>query len=298
MEAEFEEKEYEGPLNHELLVNDPRVWPPGQVFEKYMGIDAALMVMSPLFWQAVGYSHPLTGVVLNDLRFGHIWRQVGRKRKLPTFATNLFLQVKRPEFLSRSNYSVPIYGEHYRFNIKPHQQVALGRLAKTLGSRGRVFYAAPVFHTHDELYCLTEQQELVKNSNFAPIHRLDGHERWLYNRPGASGVGHSEPEKIDEPSFSDQLNDLETMSIEFDNRKRDTTLEDLQFVAKAIQSSVRETSQSSPISREYLRRIESLFVAEREPHLLQTAKLFAQIVTFCQLFAVQWHVVSSERSNF
>lgn len=298
MEAEFEEKEYEGPLNHELLAGDPRFWPPGQVFEKYMGFDAALMITSPLFWQAVGYSHPLSGLVLNDLRFGYIWRQVGRKRKLPTFAANLFLQVKRPEFLSRSNYSVPIYGWHYRFNIKLHQQAALGRLAKKLGRRGRVFYAAPVFHTHDELYRITERQELVKNSNFAPVHRLDGHERWLYSTPGVSGVGHSEPQKIDEPNFFDQLDDLETISVEFDNRRRDTTLEDLQFVAQAIQSSVRETSQSSPVSREYLRRIESLFVTEREPHALQSAKFFAQIVVFCQLFGVQWHVVSSESSNF
>lgn len=298
MEAEFEEKEYEGPLNHELLASDPRFWPPGQVFEKHMGIDAALMVSSPLFWHAVGFSHPLVGVVLNDLCFGYIWSKVGRKRKLPTFATNLFLQVKRPEFLSRSNHSVPIYGPHYRFNIKPHQQIALGRLAKKLGHRGRVFYAAPVFHTHDELYRLTVRQELAQNSNFAPIHRLDVHKRWLYSRPGASGIGHSKPEKIDEPSFPDQLNDLEMMSIEFDNRKRDTILEDLQFVARAIQSSVRETRQSSPISQEYLRRTESLFVAEREPYALQVTKYFAQIVTFCQLFGVQWHVVSSESGNF
>lgn len=298
MEAEFEEKEYEGPLNHELLASDPRIWPPGQVFEKYMGIDSALMVMSPLFWQAVGFSYPLPGAVLNDLRFGHVWRQVGRKRKLPTFATNLFLQVKRPEFLSRSNSSVPIYGEHYRFSIKAHQQLALCCLAKTLGHRGRVFYAAPVFHTHNELYRLTERKELVKNSNFAPIHRLDGHERWLYSRPGVKGIGHSEPEKIEEPSFSDQLNDLEAMSIEFDNRRGDTTLEDLKFISQAIQSSVRESSHSSPISREYLRRTEPLIVAEREPLALQTAKLFAQIVIFCQLFGVQWHVVSSEPGNF
>ncbi|WP_230371301.1 hypothetical protein [Paludibacterium denitrificans] len=176
--------------------------------------------------------------------------------------------------------------------------MALVRLAKTLGHRGKVFYAAPVFHTHDVLYRLTARQELVKNSNFAPIHRLNGHERWLYSKPGASGVGHSEPEKIDEPNFLDQLNDLETMSIEFDNRRNETTLEDLRFVALAIQSSARETSWSSPISREYLRRTEALSAVEHEPYELQAAKLFMQIVTFCQLFGVQWHVVSSEQDNF
>jgi len=295
LEAQFEEKEYEGPLNHELLASDSRIWPPGQVFEKHMGIDAALMVTSPLFWRNVGFSHPLAGVVLDDLSFGHIWRQVGKKRRLPTFATNLFLQVKRPEFLSRSSYSAPMYGRHYRFNIKPHQQLALSRLARKLGHRGRVFYAAPVFHTHDELYRFTERQELVKNSNFAPVSRLDGHERWLYRRPGASGVGHSEPEEIDEPSFSEQLDDLETISIEFDNRRTDTIREDLQFVVQAIQSSVRETSQSSRVSREYLKRTEPLFVAEPDSNALQIAKLFAQIVVFCQLFGVQWRVLSSER---
>lgn len=51
MECEFEEKEYEGPLNNELLLGDPRIWSPGQVFEKYMGIDSALFVGSQLFWE-------------------------------------------------------------------------------------------------------------------------------------------------------------------------------------------------------------------------------------------------------
>lgn len=264
-----------------------------------MGIDVALMVTSPLFWQTIGFSNPLPGVVLNDLRFGRIWRQVGRRRTLPTFATNLFLQVKRPEFLSRSNNSVRISGAHYRFTIKQHQQGALGHLAKTLGRRGRVFYAAPVFHTHDDLYRLTAQRELVENSNFAPIHRLNGHKRWLYSRPGASGVGHSEPEKIDEPSFSDQLSDLDAMSRELDNQRHDTILEEgLLFVARVIQSSARETSLFSPVSREYLRRTEVLSIERHESYALQAAKLFMQIVTFCQLFGVQWHVVSSDRDNF
>jgi hypothetical protein len=297
VEAEFEEKEYEGPLNQELLSGDPRLWPPGQVFEKYMGIDAALMVASPLFWQSLGFSNSLPGTILNDLRFGYIWTQVRRKRRLPTFATNLFLQVKRPEYLSRSNCSVRMYGDHYRFNIKAHQQTALGRLARNLSHRGLVAYASPVFHTHERLFRLTERRELVTNSNFAPIHRLDGHSRWLYNRSGATGVAHSEPEQIAEPSFSKQLDQLEVMSAEFDNRRQDTTLDDLQFLAKSMYASARESSESSPISREFLRRSEHLLSAETEPIALQTAKLFAQIVMFCQMFGLHWHVVSSESAG-
>ena len=44
MDAEFEEKEYEFPLNSQLLWGNQNIWSPGQVFEGNFGIDAALEV--------------------------------------------------------------------------------------------------------------------------------------------------------------------------------------------------------------------------------------------------------------
>ena len=40
MRCEFEEKEYEQPLNYELAWKQ-RVWSPGQLFENKLGFDAA-----------------------------------------------------------------------------------------------------------------------------------------------------------------------------------------------------------------------------------------------------------------
>lgn len=295
MECEFEEKEYEGPLNHELLLGDPRIWSPGQVFEKHMGLDSALFVWSQLFWESLGYKHPLLGVVVNDLRFGHIWRRTNRKRMLPSFATNLFLQVKRSECMIRSNYKIPLYSPYYRFSIKPHQQLALAKLSRKLNHRGLVMYAAPVFHTHEELYEAVRSRSLVANTNFANIDRLNGHDRWNYQRAGCSGVAHSEPERIEMPAFQEQLTGLEAMSIEFDNRRRNTLEEDLVFVFKAMRASALETQDESPISREYLRHVVD---AADGGELRRSAVLFANILLYCWLFGLHWHVVSSEDANY
>lgn len=37
--AEFEEKEYEGPLYNQLERGNRLLWPPGQVLEGYLGFD-------------------------------------------------------------------------------------------------------------------------------------------------------------------------------------------------------------------------------------------------------------------
>jgi hypothetical protein len=261
-----------------------------------MGIDSALFVNSPIFWEMMGYRNYLPGVVTNDLRFGHIWRKLNRKRMLPTFASNLFLQIKRPECLKRYNSKIGMGFPYYRFTIKQHQQTALAKLASKLNHRGLVLYAAPAFHTHDELYRATNNKQLVERSNFAPIDRLSGHDTWNYKYPGSSGIAHSEPERIEGPNFQELLSQLELMSNEFDNRRRNTIEEDLGFIAGAMRSATQETSNSNPISREYLSRATE--VGEKENEMIRISKMFLNILIFCGLFGIHWHVVSSERSNY
>jgi hypothetical protein len=96
IEAEFEEKEYEFPLYHQLARVSQNVWAPGQVFEGYFGVDAALKVTTAEIWRKLGYPAPLCGVVLDDMRWGYIWRRRGGPRQLPTFNLNLFIQAKEP----------------------------------------------------------------------------------------------------------------------------------------------------------------------------------------------------------
>ena len=49
MQCEFEEKEYEQPLNYELAWKR-RVYSPGQVFENKIAIDAAVFSRNQKFW--------------------------------------------------------------------------------------------------------------------------------------------------------------------------------------------------------------------------------------------------------
>ena len=63
MTAEFEEKEYEIPLNTQLLLGNRNIWTPGQVFEGNFGIDAALEVTRGDFWQIVEFPHIPSGVI-------------------------------------------------------------------------------------------------------------------------------------------------------------------------------------------------------------------------------------------
>jgi hypothetical protein len=77
--AQFEEKEYEEPLNLELLV-DPRnaFWPPGQVLEKHFGFDATLFSSHPILWPLLGNAAPLPGVPLNRVNWDAVWKSLGR----------------------------------------------------------------------------------------------------------------------------------------------------------------------------------------------------------------------------
>lgn len=92
----------------------------------------------------------------------------------------LFLQFKRPQFVSRRHPASPTWPQvgvpHYRVAIDTdgHQHAALAALQHSLsvgGEHGNVYYAAPVFHTQfdfDQSYGLgrvLEQSTLVEPSD-------------------------------------------------------------------------------------------------------------------------------------
>lgn len=94
MRCEFEEKEYEQPLNYEL--GKQNVWSPGQVFESIVGFDAAIISNNPEFWklwQTRGLSLGRQGIHLD----WQIWEMVEERWKSKTFPKlkfNLFVQHK------------------------------------------------------------------------------------------------------------------------------------------------------------------------------------------------------------
>lgn len=157
--AEFEEKDFEGPLYNELLLGSHRFATPGQVFENAFGIDAALEAQHPIFWDQFGYRDIPDGINLNHYRWGWVWRRYGGSRELPSFPVNLLIQAKRPDYLlgRRADFvDLGIPAHYWRFFTTEHQQLMLEQLVRQLHHRALVVYASPAFHTLRNLYNHTE----------------------------------------------------------------------------------------------------------------------------------------------
>ena len=197
--AEFEEKEFEGPLNGQLGLGGP-IWSPGQVLEEAVGFDVAIFTVHATFWASCGFTAPPQGAVI----YASWWPGFPfTNRSPPTFRVNVFLQYKRPEYLSRSSASEwsEWKSAYYRFWITDHQQTALDACAASLGQNGYVAYASPAFHTRAALFDHVEKQTLILNTHFAPATKLSGHGRYTYVSTSAPGKAHSEPTDVEPLSF-------------------------------------------------------------------------------------------------
>lgn len=288
MKAEFEEKDFEAPLYNELRFGSHRIATPGQVFEGKFGIDAALEAEHPLFWNLFGYYEIPKGVVLDHLRWGFMWRKLGRKRRLPTFNTNLLIQAKRPIPLSRASSHLKGYGfssKHWRFEITDHQQEILEKVSHNLRRKALVIYAAPAFHTLDDLYNHTEAQTVVEHSNFVKVERLHNHKQWYYYQAGTSGVAHSEPEFIEDVS----LNSMIEQMGEF-GQENESVSENLRYLHKMTVDACQEIQDHNPIAKYYLRlhgrlmRLDELYDIEETIH-------YSAFNLFCNVAKLKWLVV-------
>ena len=132
--AEFEEKEFEKPLYNQLEDGKCDVWTPGQCFEGYIGFDYSGNISNYEFWKKFGGFIP-RGVVLNDYNMGYIWKKMKKRRMLPDFSMNLFIQAKRP-YIHSGTFSGAIYDtKHYSFEINQRQQRILEGLDQKLHHR-------------------------------------------------------------------------------------------------------------------------------------------------------------------
>ncbi len=197
--AEFEEKEFEGPLNGQLGLGGP-LWSPGQVLENLVGFDVAMLTTDAVFWAARGFLVPPQGAV--GLPAWWPWAlncRAWHLRHPPPFKMNVFLQHKRPEYLSRSSAAewATWNTAYFRFWITHHQQVALDACASALGQNGLVAYASPAFHTRVDLFGHIADRTLVANTHFAPAIKLNRHTRYTYVDATTSGLAHSEPSRVE-----------------------------------------------------------------------------------------------------
>ncbi len=286
MTAEFEEKEYENPLNTQLLLGNRNIWTPGQVFEGNFGIDAALKVTRSDFWRIAGVPHILSGVILDDFNFRYVWRRLGKDRQLPTFKLNLFLQAKRPDGMQYRPAVLRSQGlqfPYWRFGIKTHQQDLLSKLKRKLRNRAFVAYGCAAFHRYDELFAHTENGTLVENSTFINVERLVGHHKWIYDQPGSVGFAMSEPEFIKDNNLFDEIEKtVETFEIENDNPSNN-----LKALSSAIIEICEESDEKSILAKEILRR----YQWNRDTIRSVEVRRFLNVINFSIVTNSNWMVL-------
>lgn len=293
--AQFEEKEYEIPLYLELYNHAP-LWSPGQVLEAQLGVDAVLRTESRALWQRLGFSQPLRGFALNRLR-----RMTRRRRALPRFAANLFLQVKRPTELFRRPKGItatdlPGTRPFWRFELRERQHDVLSQVAVRVRNRALVAYASPAFADLDTLYDCIDTRRLIENTTFIEVSRLQNHRRWVYNEAGSSGVRCSSPERIVDAPFFVQLEELRASA----GRSEDVS--PLNNLAGSIERVIAgELRYEDPRTRAVRRRFAeidditdgSATVSDEGPPARASAVLnpFAKVHVFSQIFGLEWFVV-------
>lgn len=297
--AEFEEKEFEGPLNGQLGLGGP-LWSPGQVLEQLVGFDVAMLTVNSVFWAAHGYAAPPPGAVVQPAWWPWpIIRLAVRVRRPPPFRMNVFLQHKRPEYLSRSSASewTTWNASYFRFWITSHQQVALDACATALGQNGLVAYSCPAFHRRVDLWSHIQNGTLIANTHFAPAPNLSGHRRYTYVNATSPGVAHSEPSKVapltvlngaggngdgppDEPRSGG------------DGRRPEDLLREARRASQAAITASPGLVGSEALHAEAVRRAEATLAAVGEP-VTDDMRDFIFAALFSAMSGIQWLVLAA-----
>jgi hypothetical protein len=215
--AEFEEKQYEMPLVHELAAGSPHVYPAGQVLEELVGYDVALMPGDGAIWKLLDVGAP-SGALLSPSLWMPFERRP-REEELPALFVSLILQFKRPQYLDHWRAGQYEYwqGGYFRFRLDAEQQLRLQSLEVGVASDALVRYAAAAFVEYLALCRHTEAGTLAANSTFVSPGVLAGHRLWSYASPGAKGYANPEGEEVSSDT-------VETLLVAAAERTRRQTL--------------------------------------------------------------------------
>lgn len=287
MKCEFEEKEYEGPLNAQLARDTGAIWTPGQVFEGHFGIDAAYRIVNPILWAHVGFRQAMQGAFLTDLPFKYLNHKSRDGFQFPSFKLNLFLQIKRPDWMMKRfkplNY-LNLERPYWRFKIKRHQQNLLEKLSEEVGKQAYVAYACAAFHRRAELYRYTENGTIAEESTFIEVAKLKGHHQWVYDRPGSFGIALSEPEEINDASLYRRIVISATNELSVDSLPSSS----LRKLSDAItRCTSEELSVENPVANEIRRRYKNTRSLIEDTNL----RMFLNVANFAFLTNSTWIVL-------
>lgn len=216
MYSEFEEKQYEQPLNNELA-EKRKIFPSGQVLESVIGIDAALYSKNIDFWKLF-FTWPPTPFMRRWSKGVHLNRALWDDLKdsldsasFPKFRCNIFIQYKRPEYIFSPLGKEYRYWKqpYFRYGIIDHQQGCLYKLDQRTSGNAIVAYACAAFHSLSDLWQFVKDRKLVENSNFVQPQKINGHKRYTFTNRDILGFAFSkELAKIEK---MDLLREIDTM---------------------------------------------------------------------------------------
>ena len=287
MQCQFEEKQYEEPLNRELGTRVPYI--PGQVFENIIGIDAAIFSKNQKFWRLWFKKHwwwpPFflrykPGVYLEP-EFWDLAEENLNRDEFPNFKFNLFIQHKRPEFISSSlgkeykHWRRP----YFRYDLNPRQQDILNRLEQKVSRNAIVVYGCPAFWRLAELWSFIKSHGLIDNSNFIKPHDLNGHQRYTFVSSGKNGEAFSEPEdEIEGLILLEEINRMFDREIEF--RSNTDFLYSLSTkILRVIEESDKEVREGFILITEYIRAPQH-----------ELARSIINILTFTFITSLSWGI--------
>lgn len=192
MQTQFKEKTYEKYFGSELARRTNIIYSPDQCDEAFLGFDDAFYL--PLSFARVRLPYMrrrrwrnMYGVSIRELE--NISPEMSRR--MPPFRFNLFVQYKRPEYLSRASaqewscWDAP----YYRYAPTPHQHEILRAIEQQSHGRASTVYASPAFWLADDLWTMVEEESVVENSNIVNVASLNNHSRFTYVSAGNKGKG-------------------------------------------------------------------------------------------------------------
>lgn len=283
MDIEFKEKTFEKYFGHELARLTNITFSPDQCDEALLGFDEAFFLPTEWFFRFGPFVRRsrrarLTGVEISE--FNKLGKLIARH--MPEFKLNLFVQFKRPQYLTTRGAKEwsDWKQSYYRYETMPHQQEALERIDAQSYGRASTIYASPAFWQADDLWKHVRNNTVVEQSNMASAAKLKDHGHYSYIEPGCIGKGHSETVDIE----SDPLQQIIGTGFE-----RNAALPLNQHLKKTASAIVDATNGSDLVKPVFDQVQTALEFEKLDPNSLYDAMTIIRI--FSEAFSVRYYAM-------
>jgi len=274
-------------MDLELAGREKLLYPIGQVFEHDVGLDSIFFSKNRKLWRMFSpgrWYHPFSSVWKPGLNLEpQLWENISQELNssaFPIFKCNLFIQYKRPDYLTNGTAGEYSYwsAPYYRYYLDPHQHGIISKLEAKISPAALVAYCAPAFWTFDDLFTNQRNAQLIEHSNFVKPSHLDGHSAWTYTDAGTDGKAFSEPVKIPSLNLRRELEELAKILPQVENNT-----EFIISLSTSIERVVKE--DEGFLAKRY---VETLHDAKLPSNEL--AQCIAHIWLFTFMFDISWAI--------